>query len=107
MRRALPSRRLPFPAAMPISEALRLTLSHKEKPLLTHPTRDTRHALQLRGRYEALIEQTQRPEMTAVPCAARLGLLVARALTTREDRRLKSRVHQAKLRHTACSEAID
>jgi hypothetical protein len=37
----------------------------------------------------------------------RLGLLGDREITAREDRRLKPRLHKAKLRQTACSEDID
>ena len=47
---------------MPIAEDPSITLSHKEKPMLTHPTLDTLQALKLTGMYQALLEQTQRPE---------------------------------------------
>lgn len=47
------------------------------------------------------------PEMPEVPCEERLGLRVDRERTARADRRLKTRLHQAKLRHTACIEEID
>ena len=47
------------------------------------------------------------PEMTEVPFEERLGLLVDREGTARADRRLKTRLHKAKLRHTACLEDID
>jgi DNA replication protein DnaC len=75
--------------------------------MLTHPTLDKLQALKLMGMYHALMEQMQMPEMTAVPFEERLGLLVDRESTAREDRRLKTRLHQAKLRQTACSEDID
>ena len=45
--------------------------------------------------------------MTEVPFEERLGLLVDRERTAREDRRLQTRLHQAKLRQTACMEDID
>ena len=75
--------------------------------MLTHPTLDKLHALQLRGMYHALLEQMQMPEIPAVPFEERLGLLVDRERTAREDRRLKTRLHKAKLRQTACIEDID
>jgi DNA replication protein DnaC len=37
----------------------------------------------------------------------RLGLLVDREMTEREDRRLQTRLRQAKLKHSACLEDID
>src|SRR5207249_5383327 len=64
-------------------------------------------ALKLTGMYQALLEQTQMPEITELRFEERLGLLVDREITAREDRRLKTRLHKAKLRQTACSEDID
>jgi DNA replication protein DnaC len=84
-----------------------MTRHHKENPMLTPPTLDKLQALTLRGRYHALLEQRQMPEMTEVPFEDRLGLLVDRESTAREERRLKTRWHQAKLRQTACIEDID
>ena len=75
--------------------------------MLTHPTLDKLQALKLMGMYHALLEQMQMPEITEVPFEERLGLLVERESTAREDRRLKTRLHQAKLRQTACIEDID
>jgi DNA replication protein DnaC len=59
------------------------------------------------GMYHALLEQMQMPEIPEVPFEERLGLLVDRESTARADRRLKTRLHQAKLRQTACIEDID
>ena len=64
--------------------------------MLTHPPLDTLQALKLMGRYHALLEQMQMPEITEVSCEERLGLLVDRESTAREDRRLKTRLPQAK-----------
>src|SRR3989454_5581387 len=105
--RSLPSHRLPLPSTMRISEAPSITLSHKENPMLTHPTLDKLQALKLMGMYHAFLEQTQMPEITELHFEERLGLLVDRESTAREDRRLKTRLHQAKLRQTACIEDID
>ena len=46
--------------------------------MLTHPTLDKLQALKLTGMYQALLEQMQMPEITAVPFEERLGLLVDR-----------------------------
>jgi hypothetical protein len=59
------------------------------------------------GMYHALLEQTQIPEITELCFEERLGLLVDREITAREERRLKTRLHRAKLRQTACIEDID
>ena len=75
--------------------------------MLTHPTLDKLQALKLTGMYQALLEQTQMPEIAELRFEERLGLLVDRERTAREDRRLKPRLHQAKLRQTACIEDID
>jgi DNA replication protein DnaC len=75
--------------------------------MLTHPTLDKLQALKLMGMYHALMEQMQMPEITEVPFEERLGLLVDRESTAREDRRLQTRLHKAKLRQTACLEDID
>jgi DNA replication protein DnaC len=56
---------------------------------------------------QALVEQMQTPEIAALSCEERLGLLVDRESTERENRRLTTRLRQAKLRPTACIEAID
>src|SRR6266853_4057063 len=75
--------------------------------MLTHPTLDKLQTLRLTGMYQALVEQLQMPDMAALTFEERLGLLVDRALTERENRRLTTRLRQAKLRQTACIEDID
>jgi DNA replication protein DnaC len=75
--------------------------------MLTHPTLDKLQLLHLTGMYQALIEQRQVPDMAALTFEERLGLLVDRELTERENRRLTTRLRQAKLRQTACIEDID
>jgi DNA replication protein DnaC len=57
--------------------------------------------------YQARVEQLQMPDIAALTCEERLGLLVDRESTERENRRLTTRLRQAKLRQTACIEAID
>jgi len=57
--------------------------------------------------YQALVEQLQMPDIAALTFEERLGLLVDRESTERENRRLTTRLRQAKLRQTACIEDID
>jgi DNA replication protein DnaC len=75
--------------------------------MLTHPTLDTLQTLRLTGMYHALVEQLQLSDITALSFEERFGLLVDRELTERENRRLTTRLRQAKLRQTACIEDID
>jgi DNA replication protein DnaC len=75
--------------------------------MLTHPTLDKLQTLKLSGMYHALVEQLQMADIGALSFEERFGLLVDRALTERDTRRLTTRVRQAKLRQTACIEDID
>ena len=75
--------------------------------MLHHPTLDKLQALRLHGMYHALVEQMQMPEIATLSFDERLGLLVDRELTEREDRRLTTRLRQAKLRQAACLEDLD
>ncbi len=75
--------------------------------MLSHPTLDKLQSLRLRGMYQALMEQRTMPDIDALSFEERLGLLVDRELTERDDKRLKTRLHKAKLRQAACIEDID
>src|ERR671922_1322228 len=75
--------------------------------MLTHPTLDKLQTLKLSGMYHALVEQFQMADIAALSFEERLGLLVDRESTERENRRLTTRLRQAKLRQTACIEDID
>jgi DNA replication protein DnaC len=75
--------------------------------MLTHPTLDKLQSLRLSGMYQALLEQMTMPAIGDLSFEARLGLLVDRELTDRDARRLKTRLHKAKLRQAACIEDID
>ena len=75
--------------------------------MLTHPTRDKLQALRLAGMYHALVEQMQTPNIATLSFEERLGLLVDRESTERENRRLSTRLRQAKLRQAACIEDLD
>ena len=75
--------------------------------MLTHPTLDKLHNLKLTGMYQALIEQMTMPDIDALGFEERLGLLVDREMTERDQRRLNTRLQRAKLRSSACYEDID
>jgi DNA replication protein DnaC len=75
--------------------------------MLTQPTLDKLQTLRLHGMYHALVEQLHMPDIAALTFEERFGLLVDREITERENRRLTTRLRQAKLRQTACIEDID
>ncbi len=75
--------------------------------MLTHPTLDQLERLRFTGMTKALREQMQNPDVERLSFLERLGLLVDREVTDREDRRLKSRLRRAGLRQQACLEDID
>jgi len=75
--------------------------------MLTHPTLDKLQALKFTGMATALAEQIKMPDIEELAFEERLGLLVDRELTERENRRLTSRLRRAKLKHTAALEDID
>ena len=75
--------------------------------MLKHPTLDKLHALKLTGMAAALADQSATPDMTDLSFEERLGLLVDREMTERDNRRMSSRLRRAKLRHTAILEDID
>jgi len=75
--------------------------------MLTHPTLDKLQALKFTGMATALAEQMQMPDIEELAFEERLGLLVDRESTERENRRLSSRLRRAKLKHTAALEDID
>lgn len=76
--------------------------------MLTHPTLDKLQTLRFIGMYHALEEQVDMPDIDQLSFDERLGLLVDREITERENRRLQYRLSKAKLRHpSACVEDID
>ena len=75
--------------------------------MLHHPTLEKLQALRLMGMYKALIEQMNMPEVETLGFEERLGLLADREMTERQDRRLKTRLRQARLKHNACVEDLD
>ena len=75
--------------------------------MLTHPTLDKLQALKFTGMATALAEQMAMPDIDELAFEERLGLLVDREATERENRRLTSLLRRAKLKHNAALEDID
>ena len=75
--------------------------------MLNQHTIDRLHQLRLTGMANALSEQMNNPEFQTYSFEERIGLLVDREYTFRQERRLDRLLHQAKLRIPACLEDID
>jgi len=75
--------------------------------MLTHPTLEKLQALRLTGMVKGLQEQLQMSGLEELGFAERLGLLVDREMTERENRRLKDRLAKARLRQAAAVEDVD
>ncbi len=75
--------------------------------MLHHPTIEKLGQLKFTGMLAALNEQQSQKNINQLSFEERLGLLVDRELTERDNKRLSTRLRQAKLRHTACMEDID
>ena len=63
--------------------------------MLKHPTLDKLHALKLTGMAAALADQSATPDITDLSFEERLGLLVDREMTERDNRRMSSRLRRA------------
>ena len=75
--------------------------------MLKHPTLDKLQTLKLTGMVAALADQMTSPEIDELAFEERLGLMVDREITERENRRMSNRLRRAKLRHQATLEDID
>ena len=75
--------------------------------MLLHPTIDKMKSMKLNGMAKALEEQMQMPDLHDLAFEERLGFLIDREETERENRRLQSRLRRAKRTQSACVEAID
>ncbi|ABC32881.1 IstB helper protein, IS21 family [Hahella chejuensis KCTC 2396] len=75
--------------------------------MLKHPTLDKLHALKLTGMAAALEDQSATPDISDLSFEERLGLLVDREMTERDNQRMSSRLRRAKLRHAAILEDLD
>ena len=76
--------------------------------MLTHPTLEKLQQLKFTGMVAALSEQINTTDIDQLTFEERLGLLVDREITERENRKLSSRMRRAKLRFPqAAMEDID
>ena len=75
--------------------------------MLMHPTLDKIEQLRLFGMAKALREQFQNQAATTLSFEERLGLLIDREMSERENKRLATRLRTAKLRISAAIEDID
>lgn len=75
--------------------------------MLTIPTLEKLRELKFYGMTKALEEQLQGSQYAALGFEERLGLLIDREKTERENRRLKVRLLRAKIRQQACLEDVD
>jgi DNA replication protein DnaC len=75
--------------------------------MLTHPLFEQLKELRCYGMIEALGEQLQQQDIGNLSFDERLSLLVERECIERENRRLSSRLRQARLKESACLEDID
>ena len=75
--------------------------------MLNHPTLDKLQNLRFIGMAKALTEQMSLPDIDQLSFEERLGLLIDREVTERDDRRLTTRLRQAKLKQNACLEDMD
>ena len=75
--------------------------------MLTHPTLDKLRTLKCPGMAAALSEQMTLPDIDTLTFEERLGLLVDRELTERNNRRTSNRLRRARLKHQATIENID
>jgi DNA replication protein DnaC len=75
--------------------------------MLKHPTLDKLQSLKLTGMVAALADQSTTADITELTFEERLGLLVDREMTERDNRRMTSRLRRARLRHVAALEDLD
>jgi DNA replication protein DnaC len=75
--------------------------------MLTYPSLDKLKTMRFTGMARALEEQMQMPEIDSLSFEERLGLLIDREMTERENRRLATRLKKAKLRQNAAIEDVD
>ena len=75
--------------------------------MLIHPIIDKLRALRFNAMALTLEEQMQMPDIESLSFEERLGLMVDREATDRENHRLKTRLKKARLRQNACIEDID
>jgi len=75
--------------------------------MLIHPLYEKLAQLRLAGMLLGLKEQMNSPEVDRLSFEERLGLLVDRQITDRENHQLAARLKKARLRQNACVEDVD
>ncbi|HUW26363.1 MAG TPA: IS21-like element helper ATPase IstB [Gallionella sp.] len=75
--------------------------------MMYHPTLDKLQQLKLTGMVRALQEQEAVPGIGSMPFEERLGLMVDRELTERDNRRMQTRLRAAKLKQNTVLEDTD
>lgn len=75
--------------------------------MLTHPILEKLSSLRLTAMARTLEEQMNASDAGSLSFEERLGLMVDREMTERENHRLQTRLRKAKLREHACMEDID
>ena len=75
--------------------------------MLINQTREKLEKLKFTGMLKAFEEQLALPEVKGLSFEQRLGFMIDREIIERENRRLKRRLRQAKLRDNASIEDID
>ncbi len=74
--------------------------------MMHHPTLDKLQQLKLTGMLRALQEQEGIPDIRTMPFEERLGLMVDREMTERDNRRMQTRLRMAKLKQNSALEDI-
>ncbi len=75
--------------------------------MMYHPTLEKLQQLKLTGMARALQEQEAIPDIGSMPFEERLGLMVDRELTERDNRRMQTRLRAARLKQNAALEDTD
>ena len=75
--------------------------------MLNHPTHDALNRLRLFGMAQALAEQARQSDIDTLTFEERLGLLLDREHTERQNRQTSSRLRRARLKQPAVAEDID
>ena len=76
--------------------------------MILEQTLSKMHILKLHGMADALTEQNQNTMYTELAFNERLGMLIDREITVRDNRKITNLLRGARLRHsTACGEEID
>lgn len=75
--------------------------------MLIHPTLERLRSIRLHGMADAYAEQIDHPDVDSFTFDERLGLLVDREASDRENRRLTNRLRRARLRQSASIEDIE